>query len=56
MSHFNDESFPMHVVADFNETRTTSGSRISVRVRDHADVLVNVELKTDSVEYTLVKH
>lgn len=56
MSHFNDESFPMHVVADFNETRTTSGSRIAVRVRDHADVLVNVELKTDSVEYTLVKH
>ncbi len=56
MSHFNDESFPMHVVADFNETHATSGSRISVRVREHADVLVNVELKTDSVEYTLVKH
>lgn len=56
MSHFNDEYFPMRVVADYNETRVTSGSRISVHVSDHVDNLVNVELKADSVEYTLVKH
>lgn len=56
MSHFNDDTFPMRVVADFNETHTTTGSRISVKVRDHSDALINVELKTDSVEYTLVKH
>ena len=56
MSHFNDEYFPMRVVADYNETRVTSGSRISVHVSDHAGNLVNVELKADSVEYTLVKH
>ncbi|MDE6393034.1 MAG: YbbR-like domain-containing protein [Muribaculaceae bacterium] len=56
MSHFNDEYFPMRVVADYNETHATPGSRISVHVSDHAGILVNVELKTDSVEYTLVKH
>ena len=56
MSHFNDEYFPMRVVADYNETRLTRGSRISVHVSDHAAALVNVELKTDSVEYTLVRH
>ncbi len=56
MSHFNDETFPVHVVCDFKETQQTSGSKISVRVRDHAPTLVNVELKTDSVDYTLVRH
>ena len=56
MSHFNDESFPMKVKADYLETKRTKGSRISVRVASHAPALVNVELKLDSVDYTLVKH
>lgn len=56
MSHFNDEQFPMRVVCDFNDTHTTTGSRIPVRILDHAPTLINVELKNDSVDYTLVKH
>ena len=56
MSRFNNENVPMHVVVDYNDTHRTRGSRIPVRVRDHAPGLINVELKTDSVEYTLVRH
>lgn len=56
MSHFNDESFPMKVEADYLETKRTRGSKISVRVASHSPALVNVELKVDSVDYTLVKH
>lgn len=56
MSRFNNENVPMHVVVDYNDTHRTRGSRIPVRVRDHAQGLINVELKTDSVEYTLVRH
>lgn len=56
MSHFNDDSYPIRIVADYNETKRTDGSNISVRVSRHADALINVELKVDSVEYTLVKH
>lgn len=56
MSKFNEEMVPMRVVCDFNETEKTSGSRISVKVLDHAPVLVNVELKVDSVDYTLIHH
>lgn len=56
MSRFNNENVPMHVVVDYDDTHRTRGSRIPVRVRDHAPGLINVELKTDSVEYTLVRH
>lgn len=56
MSHFNDEQIPIHVVCDFNETEVRSGSKVSVRVKDASPNLINVELQTDSVDYTLVKH
>ena len=56
MSHFNDETFPMQVVVDFNDIRDSRSSRVPVRVASHAESLINVELKADSVEYTLVKH
>lgn len=56
MSHFNDDSFPIRIVADYNETKRTGGSNISVKVSRHPEALINVELKVDSVEYTLVKH
>lgn len=56
MSRFNDESFPLHLMVDYNDTHLTRGSRIPVRISDHSPILINVELKTDSVEYTLVKH
>lgn len=55
MSHFNDTEFPMHVVADYKETLHTGGSKISVRLKSHSPSLVNVMLKSDSVDYTLVK-
>lgn len=56
MSHFNDDYFPMRVVADYEDIHRTRGSRIPVHVSDHADYLINVELQADSIEYTLVKH
>lgn len=56
MSHFNDDYFPMRVVADYEDIHRTRGSRIPLRVSDHADYLVNVEVQADSIEYTLVKH
>lgn len=56
MSRFNNEKIPLHVAVDYNDTRLTSGSKIPVKIRDHGPGLVNVELKTDSVEYTLVRH
>lgn len=56
MSNFNDESFPMRVTVDYNDIKNTNSSRIPVRISSHDDRLVNVEIKTDSVEYTLVKH
>ncbi len=56
MSRFNDESFPMKVTANYLETKHTGGSKISVNLAAHAPVLINVELKVDSVDYTIVKH
>lgn len=56
MSRFNDEDFPIRVTVDYEETKKTSGSRIPVNVRGHSPALINVELKNDSVEYTLVRH
>lgn len=56
MSRFNDETLPMKVVADYDETRRTSGSRISVKIKEHDPALINLVLKADSVDYTLVRH
>lgn len=56
MSHFNDDSFPIIISANYDEIRDNATRRIAVKVQNHADNLVNVVLKTDSVEYTLVKH
>lgn len=56
MSHFNDVSYPLNVVVDYNDIRALRTERIKVRIATHAPELVNVVLKTDSVEYTVVKH
>lgn len=56
MSRFNDEEVPVKVVVDFSDTKATAGSRLPVRVKSHADWIINLEPKVDSVEYTLVKY
>lgn len=56
MSHFNDEEYRIRVEADYNDIKTTSTSRVPVRITASAPGLINIELKADSVEYTLVKH
>lgn len=56
MSHFSDENYHIVVQADYNEIKATNTSRVPVRIVRHAPRLFNVELKVDSVEYTLVKH
>lgn len=56
MSHFSDENYHIVVQADYNEIKATNTSRVPVRIVRHAPRLFNVELKADSVEYTLVKH
>lgn len=56
MSRFNEDVFPITITADYEDVRRNRTRRIAVHLRSHADFLINVELRTDSVEYTLVKH
>lgn len=56
MSKFNDETPSIRVCVDYNDTHLTSGARIPIRIDNHNSGLVNVTLKSDSVEYTIVKH
>lgn len=56
MSHFNDDKYMVRVACDFADTGRTTGSRIPLQVQSHSPILVNVELKADSVDYTLIKH
>lgn len=56
MSRFNDEDYKIVVIADYNDVRTTQSSRIPLHIVNAARSLINVELKSDSVEYTLVRH
>lgn len=55
MSLFNSDLIPIDIAVDYNDTKTTRGDRIPVRIYDYADYIANVELRADSVEYTLVK-
>ncbi len=55
MSLFNTDLVPVDVAVDYNDTKVTPGDRIPVRIYDYADYVVNAELGSDSVEYTLVK-
>ncbi len=56
MSKFGDENYQVCVQVDYNDVHSTNDSRVPVYLVSHAPGLVNVELKQDSVEYTLVKH
>lgn len=55
MSHFNDENPNVHVVVDYNDVTAGMSSKLPVRITASAPHLVNVVLKADSVEYSLVK-
>lgn len=55
MSKFNDESMPVVAHVDYLETKINHGSKIPVTLKFYPKYVVNPELKTDSVEYTLVK-
>ena len=56
MSDFNNADPRVKVIADYNDIKSTGSSKVPVRIEKAASNLVNVELKADSVEYTLVKH
>ena len=55
MSRFNDDSFPIRVYVDYQDTYKTPGSRIPLYLVDSSGSIINPALSTDSVEYTLVK-
>lgn len=55
MSRFNDDSFPIRVYVDYQDTYKTPGSRIPLYLVDSSGSIINPTLSTDSVEYTLVK-
>lgn len=54
MSRYNEETVPIRVEASFNEAVRTSSDKVEVRVVSKAPYIRNVELLTDSVEYSLV--
>lgn len=54
MSRFNDTKVPIEVTVDYEETRKTDSSKLPLHLRRHGPGLINVELKADSVEYTVV--
>ena len=41
--------------ANYMETRLRVGNKLGVRLKSYPEYVVNPELKTDSVEYTLVR-
>ena len=55
MSRFNDDSFPIRVYVDYQDTYKTPGSRIPLYLVDSSGSIINPTLSIDSVEYTLVK-
>lgn len=55
MSKFSDENPGIEVYVNYNDIPLTPGDRIPVRLGHYPDNLVNVELRADSVEYTIVK-
>ena len=54
MSRYNEEASGIKVVASFNEAVASSTNKVGVRIEESAPYMSNVELRTDSVEYSLV--
>lgn len=55
MSIFSDETVPVEVSVDYMETKLRVGNKLAVKLKGYPEYVVNPELKTDSVEYTLVR-
>lgn len=55
MSKFNDENPNIHVVIDYNDIKSGPTDMLPVRISASSSDYVNVTLKTDSVEYTLIR-
>ncbi len=55
LSHFESENDNIIVVADFATSTSPTSDKVGIKLVSSAPYLKNVELKTDSVEYTLVK-
>lgn len=55
LSHFESEKDNIIVVADFATSSSSTSDKVGIKLVSSAPYLKNVELKTDSVEYTLVK-
>ena len=56
MNMFGDDQIPVKVYVDYAETTLEHSNKLPVRIRNYPQYVVNVELVTDSVEYTIVKH
>ena len=56
MAAFGDDQIPVKVYVDYAETTLEHSNKLPVRIRNYPQYVVNVELVTDSVEYTIVKH
>lgn len=55
ISRYNDAGDAIKVVASFNEAVATSSDKVGVKIVSKAPYITNVELLTDSVEYSLVR-
>lgn len=55
MSLFNEEELPITVKVNYNEIYRTSGDKVPLKITGYPDYIINPELKTDSVEYSVVK-
>lgn len=56
MSRLNDdEDSNIHLIVDYIDTKTSSDGKLSVSIFGYPDRLKNLTVKTDSVEYALVK-
>ena len=56
MSAYNDEQIPVKVYVDYADAQRLKGNKLPVSVNEYPRYVVNIELNTDSVEYTVVKH
>ena len=55
MSHYADTNIPVKVVASFNEAFNASTDQVGIHAVTDASYISNLELKQDSVEYSVVK-
>lgn len=56
MTLFSSDLVPVDVTVDYRDLKRTPGDRIPVRLKSAADYVASPELRTDSVEYTLIRN